>query len=126
MLGLKINFHKSFSVGVTISQRWLEEATKILNRKIGSTLFKYLDLPIGASLTIIDTWHPVIEAVRSRLSKWKNKQLCIGGLVVLIKSKQLGLLSFPFQSDKYNLKTNLNHFSNNFYGEGVRKINWIK
>lgn len=61
-------------------------------------MFKYIGLPIGASPTIIDTWHPVIESVRSRLSKWKNKQLSIEGLVVLIKSKQLGLLSSLFQS----------------------------
>lgn len=31
MSGLKVNYYKSSLVGVNISQRWIEEATNILN-----------------------------------------------------------------------------------------------
>lgn len=47
MSGLKVNFHKSLLDGINISQHWLEEATNVLNFKIGSSTFIYLGLPIG-------------------------------------------------------------------------------
>lgn len=47
MLGLKVNFNKILLDGINIYQHWLEEATNILNFKIGSSTFIYLGLPIG-------------------------------------------------------------------------------
>lgn len=86
MSGLKVKFNKHLLVRINIHQRWLLEAANILNCKLGPTPFKYLSLPIGANLNRRDMWHPVIGAMRSRLSSWRNKQLSIGGRVVMIKS----------------------------------------
>jgi hypothetical protein len=77
--------------GINIDQNWLEEATNILQCKVGTTPFKYLGLPIGANPILASTWQPVIEAVQSRLSTWKHKKLSIGGRVVIIKSVLLAI-----------------------------------
>jgi len=82
---LKVNFHKCLLVKLNVPERRLEEAASILNCKLGSTPFKYLGVPIGANMRRKETWNSVIKAVRSRVSKWKNKQLFIGGCVVAIK-----------------------------------------
>ncbi|PNX72998.1 cysteine-rich receptor-like protein kinase [Trifolium pratense] len=86
MSGLKVNFNKSMLVGINICQCWLEEAASILNCKVGCLPFKYLGLPIDANPRRVSTWKPVIDTVRSRLSKWKHKRLSIGGRVVILKS----------------------------------------
>ncbi|KEH22255.1 transmembrane protein, putative [Medicago truncatula] len=31
-------------------------------------------------------WKPVVDAVRNRLSKWNNRRLSIGGIIVLLNS----------------------------------------
>jgi hypothetical protein len=131
MLGLKVNFHKSVLMGVNISQRWVEKVSKFLNCKIGCTLFKYLGLPIGANPRRLDTWKPVIEAVRSRLSKWKNNQLSIGGRVIIIKSvlSALPIYFLSFFKAPIGIISKLESLFKQFLwggSEDVRKINWVK
>jgi hypothetical protein len=36
MSGLKINFHKSVLVGIKVNSPWLEDATHVLDCKVGS------------------------------------------------------------------------------------------
>ncbi|XP_058746991.1 uncharacterized protein LOC131619978 [Vicia villosa] len=86
MSRLKVNFNKSKIVGINIHDRWLEEASKILNCQKGFIPFIYLGLPIGDNPNKINTWWPVIETVRSRLLRWKNRYISFDGRVVLIKS----------------------------------------
>ncbi|CAK8566750.1 unnamed protein product [Lathyrus sativus] len=86
MSGFKVNFHKSLLVGITIPHHWLEEATQVLNYKLGSSTFTYLSLPIGANPRRNDMWQPVIDTVRSRMLRWKVRLLWIKGRVVIIKS----------------------------------------
>ncbi|XP_058727023.1 uncharacterized protein LOC131598440 [Vicia villosa] len=85
MSGLKVNFQKSSITGINVSQDWIIEAANILHCKVGAVPFTYLGLPIGANPNRKDTWKQVINTVRSRLSRWKNKNLSIGGRVVLLK-----------------------------------------
>lgn len=128
---LIINFHKSLLVELNVSQRWLEEAANILNCKIGFFPFKYLGLPIGANPKRLDTWHSIIEAIRSKLSRWKNKQLSIGGRVVVLESVLYALplyfLSF-FKAPTSIISKLESLFKQFMWGgcEGVRKINWVK
>jgi hypothetical protein len=56
--GLKVNFHKSILVGANVSDSWLNEASMVLNGKIGHVPFFYLGLPIGGvsqKLNILET-----------------------------------------------------------------------
>jgi len=43
-------------------------------------------LLIGVNQRKKSTWQPMLDVVKSQLSNWKNKQLSIGGRVVLRKS----------------------------------------
>ncbi|MCH92733.1 RNA-directed DNA polymerase (Reverse transcriptase) [Trifolium medium] len=131
MSGLKVNFHKSLLVGVNIPHRWLEEAANILNCKVGFNQFKYLGLPIGANQNRKDTWYPVIEVVRSRWSRWKNKQLSIGGRVVILKSVLFALPVYflSFFKAPTGIISKLESILKISYGGGseeVKKIYWVK
>jgi len=46
-LGLKVIFHKRMLVDVNVPDNWLNEASMVMNSKIGHVLFMYLGLPIG-------------------------------------------------------------------------------
>ena len=60
--------------------------------KVGSLLFVYLGIKVGANMNRVRNWDPVVEVFRKRLSKWKAYVLSIGGRVTLIK---LVLQSLP-------------------------------
>ncbi|GER32750.1 RNA-directed DNA polymerase (reversetranscriptase)-related family protein [Striga asiatica] len=85
--GQKVNLHKS---SMFLSKN-CAEATK---RKICSILqgiivkrsSKYLGLPLGIGVSKVDTFQFVVEAVRERISGWKNCFLSTAGKETLIKS----------------------------------------
>jgi len=54
--GLKVNFTKSFMVGVNVAQSWLAEAALVLNCKVGSIPFVYLGMPIGGNSRRLSFW----------------------------------------------------------------------
>jgi len=68
MSGLKVNFNKSMLVGLNIAESWLNEATSILNCKVGKVPFLYLGLPIGGDPRRLAFWDPVLNSIKSRLS----------------------------------------------------------
>lgn len=82
---LKVNFDKSSLFCINIKQYWLEEATNVLNYKVGITLFKYLGLPVGCNHRRNVTWKSVVDTVRSMLSSWNNKHISSGGRIILLK-----------------------------------------
>jgi len=47
-------------VGVNVSASWLSEAAMVLNCKVGSIPFVYLDLPIGGNARRLAFWEPLI------------------------------------------------------------------
>ncbi|GJX40529.1 RNA-directed DNA polymerase, eukaryota [Tanacetum coccineum] len=59
-------------------------------RKIGcvtlKTPFTNLGSKVGGHMSRIQSWNEMIEAMASRLSKWKMKTLSIGGRLTLLKS----------------------------------------
>ncbi|PNX83760.1 cysteine-rich receptor-like protein kinase, partial [Trifolium pratense] len=98
MAGVRCYLYKSPLVGINISPTWLEEAASRLHCKIGSLPFTYLGLPIGENPRKSSMWQTVLDAVRDRLSGWKNKHLSIGGRAVIIKSLLSGLLVYFLSS----------------------------
>lgn len=94
LMGLRCHFYKSPLVGINISPTWLEDAASRLHCEIGSLPFTYLGLPIGENPRKSSTWQTVLDALRNRLSDWKNKLLSVGGRVVIIKSLLSALLVY--------------------------------
>jgi mannosylglycoprotein endo-beta-mannosidase len=86
MSGLKVNFHKSMLVGVSIADSWLHEAAAALRCRVGKVPFLYLGLPIGGDSRRLSFWDPVLTRISNRLSGWKSRFLSFGGRLVLVKS----------------------------------------
>ncbi|XP_024641765.1 uncharacterized protein [Medicago truncatula] len=77
--GLKVNFHKSMLFGVNITESWLHEAAVVMHCRHGRLPFIYLGLPIGGDPRKLIFWYPLVERIRRRLSRWKSKNLSLGG-----------------------------------------------
>lgn len=71
---------------MNVKSNWLHVAVDGLKFKVGKIHLKYLGLPIGVNPRLLSTWKHVVDTIRKRLSSWANKNLSIGGKVVLIKS----------------------------------------
>src|ERR1043165_4815599 len=59
---------------------------EFLGCRRGNVPFIYLGIKVGAKMTRVCNWDPVIKVIKNRLSSWKAKILSIGGRLVLIKS----------------------------------------
>nr|KYP40962.1 Putative ribonuclease H protein At1g65750 family [Cajanus cajan] len=81
---MKINFHKSFMVGIHSGADFIDLATFFLHCKVGQLPFKYLGLPLGANSRKLSTWKLMLDGLCKRLSSWKHSHLSIRGRVTLI------------------------------------------
>lgn len=130
MSELKVNFHKSSIVGLNVPHFWIDETTSILKCKVDSLPLKFLVLPIGANPNRLDTWNPVVKAVKSRLSQWNRSQLSIGGWVVIFKNGLFVILVYflSFFKAPTSIISKLESMFKQFlWGcEEKRKINWVK
>ncbi|XP_006580765.1 uncharacterized protein LOC114411222 [Glycine soja] len=82
--GLKINFAKS-QFGILGGEvNWALEATQILNCRQMESPFYYLGIPIGANPSSQLVWEPLINKFESKLSKWGQKNISMGGKITLI------------------------------------------
>ena len=84
--GLKVNFSKSYLVGVNVASSWLSEAAMVLNCRVGIIPFLYLGMPIGGNSRRLSFWEPLLNRLKSRLSGWSSKHLSFGGRLILLKS----------------------------------------
>ncbi|PNY10996.1 ribonuclease H [Trifolium pratense] len=84
--GLKVNFWKSYFIGVNVSAKFIGMAADFLNCRVGRTPFKYLGFPVGANSRLLSTWEPMLGAIRGRLGSWRNKYISLGGRIVLINA----------------------------------------
>jgi hypothetical protein len=129
--GLKVNFHKSRLLGIKVSNSWVTEAAKFLNCKVGSLPFLYLGLPVGANPRRVSTWEPVIDKVKKRLSRWRSKNLSMGGRLVLLRSVlsaiPVSYLSF-FKAPSGIVSKLESLFKQFLWGgsEDSKKVNWVK
>ena len=62
------------------------KAASILNCKVGKIPFLYLGLSIGGDPRRLTFWEPVVNTIKSRLSRWQSRFLSFGGQLVLLKS----------------------------------------
>lgn len=77
---------KSELFGVGVGADVIQKAAVELKCKAEQFPSKYLGVPLGANITRVDTWSPIIENFMKRLSSWKIKTLSIGGRRVLAQS----------------------------------------
>nr|GEZ54588.1 reverse transcriptase domain, reverse transcriptase zinc-binding domain protein [Tanacetum cinerariifolium]GEZ55668.1 reverse transcriptase domain, reverse transcriptase zinc-binding domain protein [Tanacetum cinerariifolium] len=99
--GLKVNDNKSklFGIGVT-------------NLKLNSIGCQpsllpciYLGLPIGANMSRCESWSPIVDRFRKRLSMWKAKSLSFGGRLTHINSVLGSLGVYYFSTFKAPIGT---------------------
>ena len=64
----------------------MAEIKSVLNCLVVSLPIKYLGIPLSANPNRIETWQPIINRIRKRLSGWKMGMLSKAGRIVLIKS----------------------------------------
>jgi len=119
MSGLNVNFNKSILVGVNIADSWLNEAASILNCKFGKIQFLYLGLSIGGDPIRFAFWEPVVNTIKSRMSRWQSRFLSFGGRLVLLKSvlTSLPVYALSFFKAPSGIISSINSiFSKKFWG----------
>lgn len=84
--GLKINYAKSQFCVIGGVATWTNEAAQTLNCRQLETPFTYLGIPIGAKPSSSVVWEPLIKKCESKLSKWAQKNISMGGKITLINS----------------------------------------
>jgi len=95
--GLKVNFLKSSIGGVGFDAFSIQNFATILNYKVMKVPFKYLGLPIGGCHKREAFWDGVVARIKSRLGRWKGRNLSMAGRICLIKSVISSILLFTCQ-----------------------------
>jgi len=93
---LRVNFHKSVVGSVGISQLDVLVFSKCLNCRQMDFPFKYLGMTIGGNPRRIEFRRPIVDKIKSRLSRWRGKMLSLAGQICLIKSVISALPLFYF------------------------------
>ncbi|MCH81419.1 LINE-1 reverse transcriptase like, partial [Trifolium medium] len=129
--GMKINFVKSKLYGINTNDYLLEAAANFLLCRAETIPFKFLGLPVGANPRRLNTWKPVVESMKKRLSSWNGRHLSIGGRVTLINSvlSSLPLYFFSFFKAPKGVITDLIKLQRNFlWGGGMdaKKLCWVR
>ena len=91
--GLKINYAKSQFGCLDKSLDWCREAASYLNCGQLEFPFSYLGIPVGSTSKSWDAWQPLISKFESKLAKWKQRCLSMGGRIFLT-ALPIYLLSF--------------------------------
>ena len=77
--GLKVNFHKSKLVGISVDSYALSTYAKTLNCNTMRLPFQYLGVEVGRNPRKKQFWEPVIKKIETRLSSWKGRFLSMAG-----------------------------------------------
>nr|GEZ45442.1 RNA-directed DNA polymerase, eukaryota [Tanacetum cinerariifolium] len=128
--GLKINIMKSNFLGVGVSREAVSIAARNIGCLVTSTPFKYLGVMVGGNMYLTKSWDAILGKLKSRLSKWKQNTLSIGGRLTLLKSVlgsthiyAMSLYKTP-KSVLHSMESIRRKF---FYGanDDIKKITWI-
>jgi len=57
---LKVNFSKSYVMGVNVGDEFLHLAERFIYCRVGCVPFTYLGLPVGANSRLEKTWQPLL------------------------------------------------------------------
>nr|GEV46357.1 hypothetical protein [Tanacetum cinerariifolium] len=71
--------------GVGVSRQVVEHAASFIGCTVMHNRFHYLGVMVGERMSCHKAWDNTILKLRSRLSKWKEKTLSIGGRLTLLK-----------------------------------------
>ncbi|XP_058775212.1 uncharacterized protein LOC131649467 [Vicia villosa] len=129
--GLKINFHKSNFFGINIGEWLSTSATSFLSCKKGSFPFKFLGIWVGERANKTKVWKDVVTNIKSRLSKWKGRNISIGGRVTLIGSvlNAIPIFTLSFYKAPSMIIKEIRGLLSNFLWNGnanKRSIHWVK
>ena len=129
--GLKINFAKSRFGAIWKSEQWCKEVAEFLNCSLLSMPFSYLGIPIGANPRRREVWDLIIRKCESKLSRWKQKHISMGGRVTLINAvlTALPIYFFSFFRTPSKVIQQLVNIQRKFLWGGVseqRRIAWVK
>nr|KAJ0209415.1 hypothetical protein LSAT_V11C400194270 [Lactuca sativa] len=83
--GLKINLFKSSLLGVGVNQSEVTSLASITRCAATKFPFSYLGIPMGGSMSRVNSWDVIVDRFLKRLSNWKVKMLFIGVRLTLIK-----------------------------------------
>ena len=129
--GLRVNSHKSTVGPVGISELDVRVFSKCHNSIHMGLPFKYLGMPIEGNPRKSVFWNPVVEKIKSRLSRWKGRLLSVAGRICLIKSviSDLPLFYFSFFKAPVSVCNQISRIQAQFlwgWGHDSRKIAWVK
>ncbi|GJX40524.1 RNA-directed DNA polymerase, eukaryota, reverse transcriptase zinc-binding domain protein [Tanacetum coccineum] len=129
--GLRLNMSKSKLMGIYVDADKVAQAARKIGCVTLKTPFTYLGSKVGGHMSRIQSWNETIEAMASRLSKWKMKTLSIGGRLTLLKSVLGSMPIYHMSIFKVPMKilqrmeSNRSHF---FNGSDplAKKTTWVK
>lgn len=129
--GLKINYNKRKFGCLGKSEDWCREAASSLNCSQMDIPLSYLGIPVGVSSKNRSVWQPIISKCEAKLTKWKQRNLSMGGRITLINSVltalPIYLLSF-FKIPKLVVQK-ITSIQRNFWWGSLQdsiKIPWVR
>ncbi|KAJ9564749.1 hypothetical protein OSB04_000715 [Centaurea solstitialis] len=128
--GLKINWSKSTLMGVKVLSPDLSCVAADHGVREGKIPFNYLGFPIGASMSKMTSWNPLIEKFCCKILTWKSHSLSFGGKITLCKSVlgSLGVFLFSLYKAPTGVLRKLESLRMNFFwgsDETKKKIKWV-
>jgi len=92
--GLKVNYLKSKIGGVGVDSFVIQDFAVILKFDVMKVPFKYLGLPGGECHRRETFWDGVVDGIKSRLGRWKGRNLYMAGRICLLKFVLSSILLF--------------------------------
>ncbi|GJX14579.1 hypothetical protein Tco_0206337 [Tanacetum coccineum] len=133
--------HLQFEDDALIIGQWTLANAKNLSRiltcfhlvsglKVNFNKSKLFGLPIGANMSRLSNWSPLVERFQKRLSNWKSKSLFYGGRLTLLQSilGNLGVYFFSTFKAPTTIIKKLESTRRNFFWGGnldEKKMAWI-
>ncbi|KAL8524930.1 hypothetical protein ACS0TY_014520 [Phlomoides rotata] len=81
-------------MSLNVKENEVREWSSILNCKRSNFPFKYLGLQVGENVKKTACWDFLLTKIDNRLRCWENKQMSLGGRIVLINSVLSNLSSY--------------------------------
>lgn len=94
LIGLKINFVKSYLMGLGLHHQEVQGYAAILGYTTSSFPIKYLGIPFHYNSLPATYWNYVVSMVERRLSGWKRNTLTIAGRLTRINSILRAILGY--------------------------------
>ena len=84
--GLKINVSKSKILGLGVDVLESRGMAEVLGCGVADLPFSYLGVPVGCNMSRVNSWKPVVDKFKAKLSTWKARSLSVGGRLLLLKA----------------------------------------